>query len=306
MTKPFSVSAPGSTMICGEHAVVYGYPAIVCAVEQRISVTLSPREDDDIIIHSELAHYRAPRQQLSDHPKLRFVLEAIKRASLTHGINLSIQSAIDPTLGLGSSAAVTVATLGALNHLRQGNINRDHIHQQALSIVRDIQQRGSGADLAASVYGGILAYQTQPTQITPLDFRLPLNFSLRYSGYKTPTADVLALLANKMAQDPQRYEDIYQNIGNASQDAIQAIDNNDGPLFTAALNYCQNQMDELGVSDATLAQMIDQAMNDDNTLASKISGSGLGDSIISVSFKPFHPSKHTPIVIASQGVNLER
>ena len=54
-------SAPGSIMITGEHAVVYGHKAIVAAVEQRISVTLTPRQDDQVRITSESLTRLSPR-----------------------------------------------------------------------------------------------------------------------------------------------------------------------------------------------------------------------------------------------------
>lgn len=160
--KHIITSAPGSIMLTGEHAVVYGYNAIVCAVAQRVTVRLSRRDDDAVVIDSALSQYRAPRNALSDDVKLRFVLAAIKQAPLTCGISIHIDSAIDPTLGLGSSAAVTVATLYALAQLQQHNSDKAHIHQQALNIIRTIQGRGSGVDIAASVYGGMLAYRLNP------------------------------------------------------------------------------------------------------------------------------------------------
>ena len=49
----FKVSVPGSIMLLGEHAVLYGYPAIVCAINRRISITLQSRTDDIIIINTE-------------------------------------------------------------------------------------------------------------------------------------------------------------------------------------------------------------------------------------------------------------
>ena len=52
-------SAPGSLMLMGEHAVLHGKKALVCAIDQRISVSLTPREDARISIVSALGEYSA-------------------------------------------------------------------------------------------------------------------------------------------------------------------------------------------------------------------------------------------------------
>ena len=107
-------SAPGSIMITGEHAVVYGHRAIVAAVEQRITADLTPRSDRIVTIRSGIAAtLETSLDELAEGGTYKFVLAAIAlhRDKLATGFDLSITSEIDPTLGLGSSAAVTVAVI---------------------------------------------------------------------------------------------------------------------------------------------------------------------------------------------------
>merc|ERR1711865_1201575 len=74
-------------------------------------------------------------------------------------------------LGLGSSAAVTVATLGLLHELTNQEAtapllkSKVRLHTAALKLTRQLQGRGSGADLAASLHGGLLGYQLPPEAI---------------------------------------------------------------------------------------------------------------------------------------------
>ena len=109
MTKTLTASAPGSIMITGEHAVVYGAPAIVCAIEQRIHIRVSTRTDREIHIESALAAHHTDLATLADHPQLRFLIAALRQNPPASGLDIAIDSDIDPTLGLGSSAAVTAA-----------------------------------------------------------------------------------------------------------------------------------------------------------------------------------------------------
>ena len=74
-----NVSAPGSLMLLGEHAVLHGHPCLVCAINRCITVRLFPSEEDEVSIISDLGTYRSPLNQLVDHPSFRFILQAVRQ-----------------------------------------------------------------------------------------------------------------------------------------------------------------------------------------------------------------------------------
>lgn len=304
MTPPsITASAPGSIMISGEHAVVYGKPAIVAAIEGRIYVTISPRTDNKISIDSALGDYESDAHPLTPQPKLRFVLAAISRFPERQGMHLDIESHIDATLGLGTSAAVTIATLGGLCAFYQRKIDNYALHQTALDIVQSIQQRGSGADLAASLWGGMIAYRrAAQTSVTPLPAPLE-RMALANCGYKTPTAEVLAMIAEKMTQSPARYAAIYREMGEVTTCSIAYAQKKQWSDFYQSLEDYQVLMTDLGVCDEKLQAMLDAAHRYPDTRASKISGSGLGDCI--VTFATTLPPEHTAAPLATQGLIID-
>jgi len=231
----------------------------------------------------------------------RFILAAIARqkAGLATGFDLTITSEINPTLGLGSSAAVTVATLGAL--LRYQAKTTSDVHAQALSIVQEIQGRGSGADLAASFQGGMLAYQALPSPVLcPLPN--PPQLSLRYCGYKTPTADVLKQIATRMVGQEAYFKALFEKMGAESDIAVEAAERTDWAGFAQSLTAYQTLMEELGVCDDRLAQIISDARADDAVLAAKISGSGLGDCVVALGQTPH---EFTPVTLAKEGLLID-
>ncbi|HPR83745.1 MAG TPA: galactokinase family protein, partial [Pontiellaceae bacterium] len=217
-------SAPGSLMLLGEHAVLHGRRALVCAINQRITVSLSQCAEKTLRIFSDLGTYEAPLGALTDHPDFRFVLDAVKQYPLTQGVELKIESEFSSDIGFGSSAAVTVATHAVLmnnpprpslcsGHPSHGgdllksppsegcpqggagsfdSIFLNELFKRALATIHRVQGRGSGSDVAASVFGGVVAYRAEPLEIVPLRQSFPLTAV--YSGAKMKTADVIRWL----------------------------------------------------------------------------------------------------------------
>ena len=91
--RPVEASAPGSLMLMGEHAVLRGQPAIVCAIDRRITATLRPLSDDTIRLHSALGEHETTLSELAPDDTFRFVLAAIRRLRdrLPGGFTLDIE-----------------------------------------------------------------------------------------------------------------------------------------------------------------------------------------------------------------------
>lgn len=291
-------------MLLGEHAVLHGRLSLVAAVSQRLTVSLTPRPDSRVEIVSALGRYEGELGRLAPHPDFRFVLKAIEKeqAQLRHGFTLSVVSDFSHTIGFGSSAAVTVATIGALMALRGQEPDPAAAFARALEIVREVQGLGSGADVAASVYGGIVAYRAKPLDIQPLAERHPLTAV--YSGSKRPTPEVVNLVARRGRQFPHMFEDIFDLMERCSMDAFEAIQLRDWPLFGQILNIGQGLMDAIGVNTAALSAIVYALRADPGILGAKISGSGLGDCAIALGRPQAADFPHAfiPVDVAERGL----
>lgn len=310
---PLKVTAPGSLMLMGEHAVLFGEPALACAVDKRISVELAPREDRQVVIDSALASYRSDLDQLVAEAKLSFVLAAIQRqqAVLQTGFELRIRSEFSHTVGLGSSAAVTVAVVAALMAF-SGEASGDPmaVFNESLAVVHQVQDgRGSGTDLVAAVFGGVVGY-TAATAESPAQIRalkgLP-QISLYYAGYKTKTPDVLKIVEQYCAQQPQLFAGIYRLMGQCTAQAELAVERSDWVSLGQLMNMYQGFMDALGVNDKQLSDIIYSLRQSDAIYAAKISGSGLGDCVLALG-QDANLSiayEQIPVSISAQGVSVE-
>ena len=210
MTHRVIARAPGKLFVLGEYAVLDGCPAVVAAIDRVVEVTVESRRAgrgirlDATVGCAEYSHIN----QLPDSGPWRFVAGALRAALYVcpglaaRHISITIASALDhgpgTKLGLGSSAAVTVGVIAAAcaaggTHLND-KASRHRLFALALETHRRVQgQRGSGADIAASVYGGVLLFQPRQRTAEVTSLALPANTRLLagWSGEPSSTADLV-------------------------------------------------------------------------------------------------------------------
>lgn len=307
MSTSFTASAPGSLMLFGEHAVLRGRLALVCAVDRRVKVRLTPRSDRQVEIVSSLGRLAMTLDLIGPAEPFRFVTTAIKRrkSSLPAGFDLAIHSDFSHTVGLGSSAAVTVATLAALNAWTGARQSPRELFDEGLRVVRDVQGLGSGADVAASVFGGGVRFRSHPVEITSLPGDHPLT--VVYSGYKRPTVEVVRLVNKAEAADPALFQSVFDLMGACSEQAAAAIAKADWPAVGRQLNVAHGLLDAIGVSDATLSAIAFALRADPGILGAKISGSGLGDCVIGLgrAKRTDWPYEVLPVQMSPAGVQTQ-
>jgi len=283
--KNYMASAPGSLMLFGEHAVLHDKQAIVCSINKRIKVSLSLREDRQICIKSgQLGSFNSSLDNLIVEWPFHFILEAIKYftselTEINFGLDLCVESEFAETLGLGSSAAVTVATLKTLYDCFLPEMkDLKNLFFAARNVIRKVQGIGSGADIAASIFGGIIAYKMSPFLIDKISNHLPLV--VIYSGSKTPTVDAIHHVNKLHKKYPHIFSTIYDAMDKCAIDAAIAIKNNELSRVGELMNIHQGLQDSLGVNNYVLSDLIYAMREHKHILGAKISGAGLGDCVI--------------------------
>jgi mevalonate kinase len=277
MSESFTFSAPGNLMLLGEHAVLHGRLAVVCAVDRRVRATLLPRTDGLIRITSALGEHHTDIETLAPHPKLKFAMAAVAayRGRLKSGFDLQYASEFSHTIGFGSSAAITVVTHAALRAWLGEPDDLRELFLSARQTIRDVQGMGSGADVAASVFGGVVGYRAEPIEIHPVPVSFPLTAV--YSGSKLPTPEVISIVEARRAKEPQRFAEIFMQMEQTSFAALAALRAGDWKLFGSLLNAGQGLMEAIGVSNEKLDAIVAELRADPAVYGGKISGSGLGD-----------------------------
>jgi phosphomevalonate kinase len=194
-------SAPGKAVLSGEYAVLQGAPAICMAVNNRAIVTITPVQEP---WHSVSApgYSSTEGRFVSDgaapewlQGEDEYQLVDVAWRALGPGSNAGLAIELDTRaffddqsgakLGLGSSAALTVALTAAL-------MQSTDVCGEALNIHREFQAgAGSGVDIATSVRGGLLEYRMQGAQSMPLPWPTGLDYRLVWTGAPASTAGKL-------------------------------------------------------------------------------------------------------------------
>lgn len=275
-------SAPGSLMLLGEYAVLHGHPALLCAVDKRLYVHLKPRNDNQVFLFSDRYDlYTTSIDALSRVEPYGFVLETLQqfRRHLPSGCDLHIHSEFSDQIGFGSSAALVAATLAVINEWLQLKLTLLQLVDYGAQIIRIVQEgRGSGADVAASIYGGMVAYQMTPLSVQSFAITHPLVAC--YAGFKTKTSIAIKQINESFRTSPHLLNAIFEAIGECAKVGIESLHHANWQVLGRMFSIQQGLMSALGVNLPILQRLVECLEVRDTILGAKISGAGLGDCIV--------------------------
>lgn len=277
-------------MLLGEYAVLYNKPAVVLAIDKRITVTIVPRNDWELHIDAPgYASWAGSLTDLTIAAPFTFVTACVKamRGYLRSGCEIYITSELSAQFGLGSSAAVTVATLGALIAWCQLDYSRIQLIKIARKIIRVVQGGlGSGADIAASVMGGIIYYNSHPLKVERCAGIKALPLTVVYSGAKAATSNAIKIVQDYFADNRTILCALLYAIKLCTVKGYHALQQENYVLLGKLMNVHQGLLDALGVGTPALTNLLVQFRSCPEVLGAKISGAGFGDCVIGLGMVP--------------------
>lgn len=281
-------SAPGKTILFGEHSVVYDEPAIAGAVNKRAVVSLKKSHNNystlkskdlgfEVIMDTRRGTYTLKKGKPGI---IRYILNAMGKFHDHSAIDMDLSLNLPIGSGLGSSAAVTVATIAALHHYHGVSFNKETLAKEAHGVEEEVQGIASPLDTLISTYGGLI-YLSREKKIVrfedPLDAPFVVGFTSKYGNTSKMVKNVKTLKDNY----PELVNPLIRTMGKIANEARVAILRNDIQKIAELMNLNQGLLDSLGVNTYELSRMIYTA-RENGALASKITGSGGGGSIISL------------------------
>lgn len=280
-----AASAPGKVILVGEHAVVYGRPAIAVPVWERVAhATIQPGGAGEgcwII-----AHDLQKRIRLADAPE-DDAMALVARATLQHldlppdpDWQIELTSEIPIASGLGSGAALNAALVRAI-HAQVGQTPDPAQISQLVYLGEQIYHgTPSGIDNTVVAYGQPVWFTkgTAPTVFAPAQ---PFTLAIADSGVASPTHETVGGVRRRREAAPARYDAWFDAIGALVWEAREVIETGEsaklGPIFDR--NHALLQ--QIGVSTAHLDRLVGAAKSA-GALGAKLSGGGGGGNMIAL------------------------
>ena len=277
-------SAPGKIILVGEHFVVHGTPAILAAIDKRVTVTTTFTENKTIKVNSQLGTLEVPISSSYEEVKSEFrpfvylANKIINSNQNVNGLEVTIDSDIPIGVGLGSSSACCVAAAASISELFK-ELSSEEILNISIEAEKTIFPDTSGADCTVCTYGGMIEYE-QFTGTKKIDNTFELNLVIANSMIPHTTKNSVERVSKFKENDEERFSQLCDLETKLIDEVIVAMKNNDVTTLGLKMSENQKYLEEIQVSNDTLRDMI-SSLNE-ISLGSKITGAGDGGCIIAL------------------------
>jgi mevalonate kinase len=274
-----SASAPGKVILFGEHAVVYGQPAIAAPV---FGVAAKAIVSPDIAGPAGRISIDAPEVGLNatldslpaDHPLAAAVHATLAALALMNppAFKLRVTSTIPVAAGLGSGAAVSVAIVRAVS----GFLGQPLADEQVSAIAFEVEKLHHGTP--SGIDNTVITF-AKP--IETLNVGKPLTIVIADTGVASPTKIAVGDVRIAWQTDSARYEALFAQVGAISTQARAAIEAGDTAALGGLMDSNHALLQEIGVSSPELDRLVDAAKNA-GAFGAKLSGGGRGGNMIAL------------------------
>ena len=321
-----SAFAPGKCILFGEHAVVFGHPAVAVAIDQGVRVSIE---------ESDIWKLEGSSFVPSRHPHISHIIRNIFQYS-GPPLEIDVDSSLFSAAGMGSSAALSNAFGAAMHaHLKPGaELDAVELAKIAHSAEATAQKgRASPTDTATSALGGCVVVSGSEVPGTRHVFDTSLEtpegsrewsintvdiprgigdawLVIGYSGTGSPTGRMVAKVAKLISGAPERMEEL-ESIANITRAGLAALSAGNLEGLGMAMDACHESLRKLEVSSSKLDQMVNAART--HSLGAKLTGAGGGGCMVALTHDPIRVSEAIEVAggrplmtrLGAQGVRFE-
>lgn len=260
---------PGKVILLGEHAVVYGHPALAVPLTLGVTARGTPAGDCSL---TGLAALTAPQRRM-----LAAAFDAVAQASGRPPLRVALSSTLPVSMGLGSSAALAVAVSRLLLSAGGGRPSPARVLALALRMEETFHGTPSGVDHTVSAHGTPLLYRRpvpgRPGRVRRVRIGARATLVLALAGPRRGTQETVAALRRRAARWPERYGRLFAEMGRLAVEGTAALEAGDLESLGDAMNVNHGLLAAAGVSSPALDSAVD-ALRRAGALGAKLTGAG--------------------------------
>ncbi len=279
-----TASAPGKIILFGEHAVVYGRPALavpVTQVQAHVEITGTSRrgiwiEAPEVNLHSEV------NTLPSDHPIAAVIHNLLFGFGISPfpSLDIKITSTIPVAAGLGSGAAVSVALIRALAVYLGQTLSDEQVNAFAYEIEKLHHGTPSGIDNTVITYA-CPVYFIRGQRLETLHVAQPFTLVIGDTGTVALTKESVGDVRKLWEAEPGRLETIFDQVGEIVERARDCIQAGKVEPLGALMDANHTLLQEMTVSSPELDALV-RAARHAGALGAKLSGGGRGGNMIAL------------------------
>lgn len=269
-------------ILFGEHFVVYGVKAILCAINKRITVTAETIQENKISIKSNIGNLELePNKKISEinsplKPFYYLANKLIKNQNT--GIEIFVESDIPLGVGLGSSSACCVAGAAAISRLFR-NTSKEEILNLAIEAERTIFENTSGADCTVCTYGGIMEYDKE-NGFNKIKYEPNFHLVIANSKIEHSTKSIVDRVKQFKEKNEDKFSKLCKKESKLVEDVLELLKENNVIELGNKITENQEYLEVIGISNEKLRNMIQVGQS--KSFGAKITGAGGGGCIFAL------------------------
>lgn len=277
--------ASGKVILFGEHAVVYGQPAIavpVTQVQATATVEAGPEGQGITIVAEDLEQSYSLEQAPPNDALRAIVVSTLEHIGVgtEHDLTVTVSSSIPIARGLGSGAATSTAVVRALG----GHFGHPLSSQTISDLVYETEKIHHGTP--SGIDNTVVAFEkpvyfVRDQEIEIFSVKRPFLLAIADTGIASPTKIAVSHVRRAWEREREKYDEIFDEIGTIAEMGRCAIERGESETVGRLMNENHRLLQLIGVSSPELEGLV-EAARESGALGAKLSGAGRGGNIIAL------------------------
>lgn len=278
-------TACGKVILFGEHAVVYGRPALAVPLTQiRARAAVSARPEVGILVRALDTRREFELHDAENDDALAVITRlALAKLNVSADLLIEVASEIPIASGFGSGAAISTAIVRALAAHFQKDLMPSEISALVYETEKMYHGTPSGIDNTVIAYEEAIRFTRrappQENEIIPFPIARPFTLAIANTGISSPTKITVGDVRRGWQENPAAYEKWFDEIGGIVEQARIALARGESDLLGDLMTRNQRVLETIGVSSREIENLLDAGLRA-GAAGGKLSGGGRGGNVI--------------------------